>query len=97
MAVAGQAMGAGSLLGLLVEPSVRAGTFDIPAGAQFNLEKLAKVGEFFDNEVATGKIPGAIVLIRQHARGLSQIFRRAGRHIESADHGPNDLSFVLDD
>jgi len=53
----------------MVAPSVRAeGTFDIPSGAHFNIEKLAKVGEFFNNEVATGKIPGAIVLIRQHGK-----------------------------
>ena len=57
------------LLAIMVAPSVRAeGTFDIPSGAHFNVEKLAKVGEFFNNEVATGKIPGAIVLIRQHGK-----------------------------
>src|SRR3954452_5938832 len=57
------------LLAIMVAQSARAeGTFDIPAGARFNLEKLAKVGEFFNNEVATGKIPGAIVLIRQHGK-----------------------------
>ncbi|WP_245474743.1 serine hydrolase domain-containing protein [Bradyrhizobium sp. Leo121] len=44
------------------------GTFDIPAGAHFNQDKLAKIGAFFDNEVATGKIPGAIVLIQQHGK-----------------------------
>ncbi|MFL6827423.1 MAG: serine hydrolase domain-containing protein [Bradyrhizobium sp.] len=56
-------------LAIMVAQSARAeGTFDIPAGAHFNLEKLAKVGEFFNNEVATGKIPGAIVLIRQHGK-----------------------------
>src|SRR3989440_2102537 len=58
-----------ALLAIMVAPSVRAeGTFDIPSGAHFNIEKLAKVGEFFNNEVATGKIPGAIVLIRQHGK-----------------------------
>jgi CubicO group peptidase (beta-lactamase class C family) len=57
------------LLAIMVPQSARAeGTFDIPAGAHFNVEKLAKVGEFFNNEVATGKIPGAIVLIRQHGK-----------------------------
>src|SRR3954468_21198401 len=57
------------LLAIMVAQSARAeGTFDIPAGAHFNVEKLAKVGEFFNNEVATGKIPGAIVLIRQHGK-----------------------------
>jgi CubicO group peptidase (beta-lactamase class C family) len=50
-------------------PAARAeGTFDIPAGAHFNQDKLAKIGAFFENEVATGKIPGAIVLIQQHGK-----------------------------
>ena len=50
-------------------PPARAeGTFDIPAGAHFNPAKLAKVSEFFRNEVATGKIAGANVLIRQHGK-----------------------------
>src|SRR6201988_1342154 len=44
------------------------GTFDIPPGAKFNPEKLAKITEFFKNEVATGKIPGANILIRQHGK-----------------------------
>jgi CubicO group peptidase (beta-lactamase class C family) len=44
------------------------GTFDIPAGARFNEAKLAKISEFFANEVATGKIAGANVLIQQHGK-----------------------------
>jgi CubicO group peptidase (beta-lactamase class C family) len=44
------------------------GTFDIPAGAKFNPDKLAKITEFFKNEVATGKISGADVLIRQRGK-----------------------------
>ena len=44
------------------------GTFEIPAGAHFNPDKLAKVGEFFSDQVATGKIPGAILLIQQHGK-----------------------------
>jgi CubicO group peptidase (beta-lactamase class C family) len=44
------------------------GTFEIPAGAHFNQDKLAKIGDFFRNEVATGKIPGAILLIQQHGK-----------------------------
>lgn len=44
------------------------GTFEIPAGAKFNPEKLAKITEFFKNEVATGKISGADVLIRQRGK-----------------------------
>jgi CubicO group peptidase (beta-lactamase class C family) len=50
-------------------PTARAeGTFDIPAGAHFNQDKLAKVSDFFRNEVATGKIAGALVLIQQHGK-----------------------------
>jgi CubicO group peptidase (beta-lactamase class C family) len=60
---------AASALVLAATPFARAeGTFDIPPGAHFNPDKLAKVSEFFRNEVATGKIPGAIVLIQQHGK-----------------------------
>ena len=61
------ALACGALL--LAIPSARAeGTFDLPAGAHFNQDKLAKVTEFFKNEVATGKISGADVLIQQHGK-----------------------------
>ena len=61
------ALACGALL--LAMPSARAeGTFDMPAGAHFNQDKLAKVTEFFNNEVATGKISGADVLIEQHGK-----------------------------
>ena len=46
------------------------GTYEIPAGAKFNPEKLAKITEFFKNEVATGKISGADVLIRQRGKDI---------------------------
>src|ERR1700761_487985 len=66
-------LAAGALL--LSVGAVRAeGTFDIPAGAHFNPQKLEKVGEFFKNEVATGKIPGAIVLIEQHGKPVYHEF-----------------------
>ncbi len=50
------------------------GSFDIPAGAHFNKDKLARVTAFFENEVATGKIPGAIVLIQQHGKPVYHEF-----------------------
>jgi CubicO group peptidase (beta-lactamase class C family) len=53
---------------LAASPAQAEGTYEIPAGAHFNPDKLAKVTEFFKNEVATGKIPGAIVLIQQHGK-----------------------------
>ena len=39
-----------------------------PPARSFNNEKLAKITEFFKNEVETGKIAGADVLIRQHGK-----------------------------
>src|SRR6266403_5510401 len=70
-----QSLGCGALLAVAVAASAGAeGTFDIPPGAQFNMEKLAKVGEFFKNEVATGKIPGAIVLIQHHGKPVYHEF-----------------------
>ena len=66
---------AGGALLLLAAAQARAeGTFDIPAGAHFNAQKLEKIGEFFKNEVATGKIPGAIVLIEQHGKPVYHEF-----------------------
>jgi CubicO group peptidase (beta-lactamase class C family) len=34
----------------------------------FSPEKLGRIDDFFNNEVAGGKIPGAMVLIKQHGR-----------------------------
>jgi len=31
-------------------------------------DKLERITEFFDNEIATGKLPGAVVLIQQHGK-----------------------------
>jgi CubicO group peptidase (beta-lactamase class C family) len=38
---------------------------DVPAPSP---SKLERISEFFDNEVATGKLPGAVVLIQQHGK-----------------------------
>jgi CubicO group peptidase (beta-lactamase class C family) len=38
---------------------------DVPASAP---DKLDRITEFFNNEVATGKLPGAVVLIQQHGK-----------------------------
>src|SRR5882762_734356 len=41
----------------------------------FSPEGLARVGDYFRNEVATGKIPGAVVLIQQHGKPVfSEVF-----------------------
>ena len=75
----GQGMDAGSVLRSLAcaallsgaawsGPARAEGTFDMPAGAHFNPQKLERISEFFRKEVADGKIPGANVLISQHGK-----------------------------
>jgi CubicO group peptidase (beta-lactamase class C family) len=65
----------GALLTLAVIPAAFAeGSFDIPAGAHFNQQKLERIGEFFRDEIAGGKIPGAIVLIQQHGKPVYHEF-----------------------
>jgi CubicO group peptidase (beta-lactamase class C family) len=57
-----------ALLAASIAPVSAEGTFDIPPGAHFNPQKLERIGEFFRDEIAGGKIPGAIVLIQQHGK-----------------------------
>lgn len=60
-----------ALLFLAASSGARAeGTFDIPAGAKFSQAKLAKIADFFNNEIAQGKIPGAVLLIHQHGKPI---------------------------
>jgi CubicO group peptidase (beta-lactamase class C family) len=54
----------GALLVLAASQARAEGAFDI----------LEKIGEFFRNEVATGKIPGAVVLIQQHGKPVYHEF-----------------------
>jgi len=70
-----RSLACGLLLASVFALSARAeGSYEIPAGAHFNPDKLAKIGAFFNNEVATGKIPGAIVLIQQHGKPVYHEF-----------------------
>ena len=56
----------GSLFGRDLDPATGAGrAADVPAPSPDRLERIT---EFFDNEVATGKLPGAVVLIQQHGK-----------------------------
>src|SRR5467141_642046 len=65
----------GALLAIAAAPSVSAeGTFDIPAVAHFNPQKLERVGDFLRDQVAQGKIPGAILLIQQHGKPVYHEF-----------------------
>jgi CubicO group peptidase (beta-lactamase class C family) len=67
-------LGCAAVLSVVVSAVRAEGTFDIPAGAHFNQEKLARVGDYLRDQVAQGKIPGAVLLIQQHGvpvyRGL---------------------------
>jgi CubicO group peptidase (beta-lactamase class C family) len=56
------------LVAALPRGALAEGSFDIPAGARFSKEKLDRIGVFFRNEIATGKIPGAVLLIQQHGK-----------------------------
>jgi CubicO group peptidase (beta-lactamase class C family) len=51
---------------------------------QFSAEGLAKVSDYIRNEVATGKIPGAILLIQQH-----------GKPVYSENFGVRDIATEL--
>lgn len=57
-----------SIVAMSPRGALAGGTFDIPPGAHFSQAKLDRVGEFFRNEIATGKIPGAVLLIQQHGK-----------------------------
>ena len=50
------------------------GTFDMPAGAHFSHDKLKKIGEFFEKQIADNKIPGAVLLIQQHGKPVYKQF-----------------------
>jgi CubicO group peptidase (beta-lactamase class C family) len=64
-----------ALLAIAAAPSAGAeGTFDIPPGAHFNPQKLARAGDFLRDQVAQGKIPGAILLIQQHGKPVYHEF-----------------------
>jgi CubicO group peptidase (beta-lactamase class C family) len=70
-----QSLFSAALLTMAAAPSVRAeGTFDIPPGAHFNRQKLERVGDYLRDQVATGKIPGAILLIQQHGKPVYHEF-----------------------
>jgi CubicO group peptidase (beta-lactamase class C family) len=62
-------------LGLVAPGVARAdGTFDIPAGAHFNPQKLQRIDDYFRDQIANGKIPGAILLISQHGKPVYHQF-----------------------
>src|SRR6476659_3346600 len=48
-----------------------------PPGATLSIEKLSRIDNFINAEIATGKIPGAIVLIQRHGKPV--YFRTFGK------------------
>jgi CubicO group peptidase (beta-lactamase class C family) len=62
------------LMVALAPPVGAEGTYEIPAGAHFNREKLQRVGDYLRDKVAQGKIPGAILLIQQHGKPVYHEF-----------------------
>jgi CubicO group peptidase (beta-lactamase class C family) len=66
---------AGAVLAVAATASAGAeGTFDIPPGAHFNPQKLERVGDYLRDQIANGKIPGAILLIQQHGKPVYREF-----------------------
>jgi CubicO group peptidase (beta-lactamase class C family) len=64
----------------------------VPSG--FSPAKLERVSDYMRNEVATGKIPGAIVLIQQHGRPV--YYQKFGvRDVESKNPMTEDTIFRL--
>jgi CubicO group peptidase (beta-lactamase class C family) len=55
------------VIGALSSP-LSAAEFGPPPGAHLSLEKLSRIDDFLNQETATGKIPGAIVLIQRHGK-----------------------------
>jgi CubicO group peptidase (beta-lactamase class C family) len=70
-----RSLACGVLLTIAATSSAGAeGTFDIPPGAHFNAQKLERVGDYLRDQVAQGKIPGAILLIQQHGKPVYHQF-----------------------
>jgi CubicO group peptidase (beta-lactamase class C family) len=75
-------------------PNVSRAESPSPAPAGFSREKLGRVGEYLRNEITTGKIPGAVLLIQQH--GHPVYFESFGvRDIESRNPMTTDTIFRL--
>jgi CubicO group peptidase (beta-lactamase class C family) len=54
--------------GVVAQSSFGNTELPLAASSSFSPEKLARVGDYIRNEIATGKIPGAIMLIQQHGQ-----------------------------
>ena len=57
-----------ALLVAAIAANVAIAKSPLPVSTGFSREGLARVSDYLRNEVATGKIPGAVLLIQQHGR-----------------------------
>ena len=53
---------------VLVSSHVVRASEPAPGAGSFSREGLTRVGDYIRNEIATGKIPGAILLIQHHGK-----------------------------
>jgi CubicO group peptidase (beta-lactamase class C family) len=75
-------------------PNAARAELQSPVSVNFSRAKLERVGDYIRNEVATGKIPGAVVLIQQH--GHPVYFESFGvRDVESKRPMTADTIFRL--
>jgi CubicO group peptidase (beta-lactamase class C family) len=75
-------------------PSAGRAESPLAAAAGFSPEKLARAGDYLRNEIATGNIPGAVLLIQQH--GHPVYFESLGvRDVESKRPMTADTIFRL--
>jgi CubicO group peptidase (beta-lactamase class C family) len=84
------------LIGAIASSPPTAARAESPLAASpgFSRAKLERVGDYVRNEIATGKIPGAIILIQQHGRPV--YFERFGvRDVESRQPMTADTIFRL--
>ena len=96
----GRGAAAAAALALLVgaivlgRPSAGSAESQSPSASNFSRERLERVGDYIRNEIATGKIPGAIILIQQHGRPV--YFENFGmRDVESKRPMTADTIFRL--
>jgi CubicO group peptidase (beta-lactamase class C family) len=75
-------------------PDIGSAESQSPVTAHFSREKLERVGDYIRQEIATGKIPGAILLIQQHGKPV--YFEKFGvRDVESRRPMTADTIFRL--
>lgn len=73
-AIRGWRLAALLVVALSQSEAVAQGTFELPAGAGFSQAKLARVGAFFRDEIATGRLPGAILVVHHHGKPVYSEF-----------------------